>query len=238
MPINLDHYTPHHDWSESVFDDAKTNGAMIGIDIKDIYYSGFWSQGDGASFTGSYAYKAGAVKAIRQAAPKDDELHRIAIALQAAQRPYFYKICATIKTSGRYGHSGAMDVDCEHIDDSYRDIGDCDAIVMALRSFAHWIYHNLEREYEYQSAWQIAVGWQERLEEAEEAKAEARKLVRDSALERPLGPIAARSVRACIRERLSSWRALLADREALAEAFHYRQDGKAIDIATFAAENL
>src|SRR5512135_2350510 len=28
-----------------------------------IYYSGFWSQGDGACFEGSYSYKKGALKA-------------------------------------------------------------------------------------------------------------------------------------------------------------------------------
>lgn len=42
-----------HDWYESVYDLAKEDGAKRGFEIEDIRFSGFWSQGDGASWTGS-----------------------------------------------------------------------------------------------------------------------------------------------------------------------------------------
>ena len=41
-----------HDWYESVYDLAKEDGAKRGFEIEDIRFSGFWSQGDGASWTG------------------------------------------------------------------------------------------------------------------------------------------------------------------------------------------
>lgn len=68
-------------YAEDVVADAKAIGKIMGIDIKDVYYSGFWSQGDGASFTGRWAYKNGSVKVIKSYAPQDTELHRIAAEL-------------------------------------------------------------------------------------------------------------------------------------------------------------
>lgn len=32
------------DWWDSVYDDAKTIGALFGLDIARIYFSGFWSK--------------------------------------------------------------------------------------------------------------------------------------------------------------------------------------------------
>lgn len=41
------------DWYYSVYEGAKMDGAERGFEIEDIRFSGFWSQGDGASWTGS-----------------------------------------------------------------------------------------------------------------------------------------------------------------------------------------
>ena len=40
-------------WAEYVIDDAKEQGKAKGFDIDDVRWSGFWSQGDGASWTGT-----------------------------------------------------------------------------------------------------------------------------------------------------------------------------------------
>ena len=146
------------DW-EFVFEDAKRAADILGIAIgrrrgsrePAIYFSGFWSQGDGACFEGSYRYAKGATKKIREYAPQDKELHRIADELQNIQRRNFYKLCARMTHSGRYSHSGCMDVSVWHYDDQYRDIGDAeDDITQLMRDFADWIYDRLENEYEYQ----------------------------------------------------------------------------------------
>jgi hypothetical protein len=39
-------------WWECVYDDFKEDMAKIGIRVDQIYFSGFWSQGDGACFEG------------------------------------------------------------------------------------------------------------------------------------------------------------------------------------------
>lgn len=151
-------------YTESVYSDASKMGKLIGIDLDSrpvklmgggirmepcIYYSGFWSQGDGACFEGSYQYQKGALKAIK-AECNDDELIRIAQALQALQRRYFYKLCANTVHSGHYYHSGCMKVDVQYCDDKYRDIEDAaDELTQLLRDFADWIYDQLEKDYEY-----------------------------------------------------------------------------------------
>ena len=145
------------DWWH-VLEDAVQIAQILGIDIDTrwgnrepvIYFSGFWSQGDGACFEGSYRYAKGATKKIREYAPQDTELHRIADELQSIQRRNFYKLCARMTHSGRYSHSGCMDASVWHYDDQYRDIGDAeDDIAQLMRDFADWIYDQLEKEYEY-----------------------------------------------------------------------------------------
>lgn len=64
------------DSTEFVYDDAATIADLLGLDINtrrsnngnyspNIFYSGFWSQGDGACFEGNYQYKARALKAVK-----------------------------------------------------------------------------------------------------------------------------------------------------------------------------
>lgn len=166
-------------YSECVYEDAATIADILGIDLQQrpvklmngqtrydpaIYYSGFWSQGDGACFEGSYRYKAGAARAIREYAPQDAELHRIADQLQDVQRRNFYRLRATCEHSGHYYHSGCMSVDIYRNDDRPHDAED--DITQLLRDFADWIYDRLEDEYEHQSA-DETVDWNIRANEYE-----------------------------------------------------------------------
>ena len=76
-------------------------------------------------------------------------MHRIADALQAAQRRNFYGLEASTTHTGRYQHSGSMRVDVNGRD--YRDVteDDEDTLRQALRDFADWLYGRLEDAYEY-----------------------------------------------------------------------------------------
>lgn len=183
MTFNYESYAPHYGWHESVYDDAREIGQIIGVEIGDIYFSGFSSQGDGACFTGSYSYAKGAAKRIREYAPLDKELHGLADRLQTIQARHFYQLTASISRghlSNHYSHSGTMSVDVEDARDSWRDIGDADDDIRdVLREFADWIYARLESDYEYQQAWELARGWQEAGETAASEKESARELIRD-----------------------------------------------------------
>lgn len=140
----------HDEWWDFVYTDAKQMASLIGIEIEDIYFSGFSSQGDGASFTGTYRYVKGGSKALKAEAPTDKELHRIADQLQAVQRQNFYRLYASVSHRGSYLHSGHMSIDVKDTENCYRDLSDADEdITQLLRDFADWIYSKLNDEYDY-----------------------------------------------------------------------------------------
>lgn len=146
-------------WSCS-YDDFVRMGEILGIEIDTrpvklmggcyrsepkIYWSGFYQQGDYLTFEGRYRYAKGAVKAMK-AETNDPELIRIAEALQAAQRPYFYRLEAFMTTERDY-----MIVEVMDREDNYREIPDKD-VEEAMRDFAHWMFKQLRNEYEYHNS--------------------------------------------------------------------------------------
>jgi hypothetical protein len=155
-----------YEWWDCTFDDAKQCLALAGFDVETIYFSGFASQGDGACFVGTWkAGNAQPVKAMKQHAPKDKDLHAIAAECRAVAklRPAAFM---RVKQSGHYNHSGCTDfsVDCERGDDGVeRTTAEWDArgkedseveerIIQMSRDAMDWIYTQLGREYDYQNA--------------------------------------------------------------------------------------
>jgi hypothetical protein len=151
---------------DSTLEDAAAVCRILGIEVSartvklmgggtrqepQFYYRGFSSQGDGACFAGRYSYAKGATKKIREYAPKDEELARIADTLQAAQRRHFYHLIADIDgPRGHYVHEHSVSISVYDDRDSYRDIGDAaETVADALRDVMHWLYRQLEREWEY-----------------------------------------------------------------------------------------
>ena len=146
--INVDHAF----WYD--YEDKKEIASRMGIEIDNIYWSGFSSQGDGACFEGSYEYKKGSVKAVKDYAPIDEELHQIVIALQKVQKEAFYGISANIKHSGHYYHKYCTDISVEMPEnigqEKFTEIED--TIIELLRDYMQWIYGQLKKEYEYQTS--------------------------------------------------------------------------------------
>jgi len=139
-----------YDWYDSVYSDAKEAGRILGIEITDIFFSGFCSQGDGACFEGRYSYAKQSAKKIREYAPQDTILHSIADSLQAIQAESFYSLEASVKHRGHYSHEFCTDID---VFDGRS--GDCapvdvaEAITKELRRLMKWIYRQLEADYDY-----------------------------------------------------------------------------------------
>jgi len=152
-----------YDWWDCVYEDAARIGSLMGIEIDErtrpgrkqpelsLYFSGFGSQGDGASFEGTYMPKPDAIKEI-QNETNDEELLRIATELTVLQ--VVAKLSghdlrgARIKTQGHYNHSGAMYVEVHHSFDEYVYVYE-EPLTDLMRAFADWIYRSLERESEY-----------------------------------------------------------------------------------------
>lgn len=138
--------------AENVIDAAKEIAKLMGINIKNIYYTGFYSQGDGACFEGTYIYKAGSIKAVREYAPLDRELHNIVVDLWKAQRPAFYRLEAHVKHRGHYQHSGCTEIEVYNTEHPHSDVPQEEDIKDALRSFMDWIYSQLDKENDYQNS--------------------------------------------------------------------------------------
>ncbi len=155
-----------HEWYDAVFEDFETVCRVLGVTLRTspvklmgggtrenphLFFRGFASQGDGASFEGSLEYVPGGARAIRAHAPKDEELHRIADELQAVQKRNFYQLTVTIRTRGNYCHEHSMAIEVERDSPTWQPMTDGaeDAVTEAMRDLARWLYRQLEREYEY-----------------------------------------------------------------------------------------
>ncbi|MCY4030133.1 MAG: antitoxin of toxin-antitoxin stability system [Acidobacteria bacterium] len=159
----------HDEWYDFVYEDFGTICRILGVtlattpvrlygggtrDKPRIFHSGFSSQGDGASFSAAWSHACGSRKAIREHAPKDEELHRIADVLQETAKRNFYQLNATVRQRGRYCHEYSMAIEVERDSPTWQPPTDGaeDAVIEALRDLARWLYRQLEREYDHQTS--------------------------------------------------------------------------------------
>lgn len=155
-----------YDWHEFIFEDFQRVAEILGLRLKTrpvrlygggmrqeprIWFRGFWSQGDGACFETFYSYRKDAPRQIRNYAPTDTELHRIADALQAIQRRNFYQLHAEASHRGHYYHEYCMSISVERDSPTWQSMtADAEeSIIEALRDLARWLYRQLERSYEF-----------------------------------------------------------------------------------------
>jgi hypothetical protein len=145
---------PHPDWWDHIYEDAEAVGKILGVtfDHKNAYhqpsiwFNGFYDQGSGSAFDGTYSYAKGCTRNIRVYAPQDKELHRIADALVEVQRKSFYKLSARCSSSVR---SNWLNVEVFHQDYLSVPPERIEAVEEALRDFNGWIFKQLQTEYEY-----------------------------------------------------------------------------------------
>ncbi|MBB4087543.1 antitoxin of toxin-antitoxin stability system [Sphingomonas carotinifaciens] len=154
------------DWYECVIDDFATVCSIIGVDLAmrpvrlfgggtrqepRVLFSGFSSQGDGASFEGSYRYAKRSTAEIRAHAPTDNDLHRVADTLATIQRRNIYQLEALIRQQGRYCHEYTMTITVERASPTGQTptVTAEDQVIEAIRDLARWLYRRLESEYDH-----------------------------------------------------------------------------------------
>ena len=159
----------HDEWYDFVYEDFETICRILGVTLAtspvrlygggtrekpQIFWTGFWNQGDGASFAGQYSHAKGAAKGIRAHAPKDTELHRIADDLQEVQRRNFWQVRASVRQNGRYCHEYTMAIEVERDSPTWQPPTDGaeDTAIEAMRDLARWLYRQLRSEYEHQTS--------------------------------------------------------------------------------------
>ena len=161
---------PYDEWWDGVYDCFAEDMKVHGIDVDKIYFSGFWSQGDGACFTGHVNLTT---EQLLSALP--DQLRKDLVTFNAKCKLLGYSTLdmsyrARIEHSGHYYHSGCMrigsgynvDVEESDVDDDalfeemvrLRDAIDgrieYDELALEIaRDHADDLYRMLEKEYYY-----------------------------------------------------------------------------------------
>lgn len=168
-----------YEWWDCVYEDAKEDGYSKGFCIDKIYFSGFWSQGDGASWTGQ-------VDVAQWLRTHTKDSIGITAWIELINNNWAEKHIAVTTSSNHYSHSGTMSFGHWEIhfyyasgepDDSLLD-GDsilkdmpigvvvnlimadphtpykseddiAEAIAQSAREYADEIYNKLRKEYEW-----------------------------------------------------------------------------------------
>jgi hypothetical protein len=155
-----------HDWWDHTYENFKVDMDAKGIEVDRMFFSGFWSQGDGASFQGRIRDWTGF-----------EEHHKIGLLPIHIEHLADWG-AANISTSGNYSHSGTMKLTYEvpwpdSPDDHYFIESFCpyddelriavymsefcktdyvsfeERVLEACRDHADQLYKDLEVEYEY-----------------------------------------------------------------------------------------
>lgn len=156
-----------YEWYDFVFDDFEEVCKIAGVEIdrdtpdassntggqRRIFFRGFYSQGDGASFEGSYAAAEGAPRKIRAERPTETVLHEIVDRLEAVQEDNAREITAQIKQrsqGGSYVHEHTMEIEVERDNALGRELaqGADDVVIEEMRNLARWLYRALEQSYD------------------------------------------------------------------------------------------
>ena len=167
----------HHEWWDSVYEEAKHDGDKLGFEIDDIRFSGFWSQGDGAHWTGRIDMPAFVEAHMEEgSAWYGEDVILLALWSEAGWIDRFVSID---NKAFRCSHSGGMTIgeypnhalDLDPDDDAVLGHGAlagasiyqlsqsfdyeqritewCDEALQQARSFADDIYKKLRDEYEH-----------------------------------------------------------------------------------------
>jgi hypothetical protein len=156
-------FDPEFEWYETAakllgitFADKtfQTVGGKTGYE-SDIRYSGFSSQGDGASFVGKYEFAPGCAEAIREEFPKGTVLHTIAddLTVLFVARKLQGKSGITARVTQNdhhYVHANTMrldDVVAGENEDEEISADEEETILEAMRDFANWIYAGIEADW-------------------------------------------------------------------------------------------
>lgn len=122
-------------WHECTLYDFEHDLNIIGFDNVKIAYSGFWSQGDGLSFTGDYSPRASSPAELYFAESKN------LYAFLKQKHAYF----SIVRFSHHYSHENTVTVssDLDHRQE--------EQLSTACRDLMQDFYRILETEYDYQT---------------------------------------------------------------------------------------
>lgn len=158
--INVD-----YEWYDFIFDDFIKEAAEKGLTVnyEDISFSGFWSQGDGASFTGTVETSGDIEKLLnalnitfKHKALKCLFIRNANIYIKRLTSHYYHKntITCIVNFDGYSYYSIVRDCIYKRLDDYlYKKAGEIEKKLEALKDdLCNKLYKELESEYDYQTS--------------------------------------------------------------------------------------
>lgn len=168
---------PDYDWWDYLYEDFDKRAAELGIELSrkpvklmngktryepEIYFTGFYHQGSGSSFTGRWRAWDMNPDKLKSECPTETELHRIADVLANCAKED-EELWADIKADrDNWIHVKVNDGETiaerlnnlEYKSAEYNQLAQAcqqreDEVLEALRDFNRWIYKQLKTEYEY-----------------------------------------------------------------------------------------
>jgi len=125
-------------WYEPIIESFKERLERLGYWDIQCFFSGFCSQGDGASFIAKYGYE------------KISEPDYYGVRLNELQKKYNNDLRGRIiKTSSNYNHENTMTVGYLETDDGDAEEEDINQFQRASRMLARTLYRELKKEYDY-----------------------------------------------------------------------------------------
>lgn len=235
---------PIDGWYDFVVEDFCDNVAPhfgLGVSHKDVSFSGFWSQGDGASFEGNFYLSDVNLNELKQSLPTKVELHEIAeeLAELANEHP---EIKGTVtRLPSLYSHSNTMVIGDWSSNEGYDDehteafaAADAEASLLRIfRQLADWLYSRLESEYDFLLADATAVRWADAVEERKSLQGELEQLQVDVAANPPKTLIQSNALTSQAENLEDAIESLTSTIDQLADQFHYWQGDKPMTVEKF-----
>lgn len=147
----------NHDvfWSECTIDEAKEQGRNMGLDIDNIHWNGFCSQGSGACYEGTWhacEVKEGETAKDWGDSPATKEIRRIAAAFEQFAKDW-PESSFSVTHSGHYYHEFCtrFDVSLGEDADNNEEVSPeqwreaSDWLIETARDYMRWIYRQFEK---------------------------------------------------------------------------------------------
>ena len=133
-----------YEWDEYTISDFKTILELIGYYNIECYFSGFWSQGDGACFSAKFSRNKRCLEKVKSYCPKEEKILDIVEQIQS-EIPLHEEY--EIKHSGNYYHEYCTNVyylgdnnKAEQLDERFLELS---------RQLMKILYKKLNDEYDY-----------------------------------------------------------------------------------------
>lgn len=239
---------PHDGWYDSLIEDffCDTICPHFGLSVsyKDVGFSGFWNQGDGASFTGLFYLCDVSPTELKAALPTEVELHQLVeeLAELAEAHP---KIQGSIsRMSSLYSHSNTMTIGDYSSDEGYYNeeteaFADAEVALLSIfRQLADWLYSRLNENYDFYLADATASQWADAIEERNALQDDLEQLKSDIVGNPPQSQIQSNALTSSINNLEVEIESLTSTINQLADQFHYWPKDGPLTIEQFYENHL